>query len=150
MMRYLDMDRRYACYCGLCCENCAIKVKVFTAAKILHDEMRNVRFDEVVKMIPGGDGFWTFLKDIAENGATASCRGGCGDPGCKVRICAVEKGIEMCAFCDEYPCTVFKEFSADHPIIVRDNALLREKGWDAWLKLQDERRAKGFTYGMEE
>ena len=29
------------------------------------------------------------------------------------------------------------------------NALLREKGMDAWAKLQDERREKGFTYADE-
>jgi hypothetical protein len=27
-----------------------------------------------------------------------------------------------------------------------DNALLREKGWDAWAKLQDERMVHRFTY----
>ena len=29
------MDRKYSCYCGLYCENCAVKVKVEPAAKVL-------------------------------------------------------------------------------------------------------------------
>lgn len=33
-----------------------------------------------------------------------------------------------------------------YPGIIVDNALLRERGLDEWAKLQNERRAKGFTY----
>jgi len=33
------MDRKYACYCGLYCENCAVKAKVEPAARVLFDEM---------------------------------------------------------------------------------------------------------------
>jgi hypothetical protein len=144
------MDKKYACYCGLCCENCAIKVRVFPAAKTLYDEMRNAGFDDVVNAIPGGDAFWTFLKNIAENWICTSCRDGSGDPGCKIRLCAQEKGVDMCVFCDDYPCALLKDMYGRNTVIVKDNALLREKGWDAWLKMQDERRARGFTYGMEE
>jgi hypothetical protein len=34
-------------------------------------------------------------------------------------------------------------------MLKHDNALLREKGMDAWAKLQDERMVKGFTYAGE-
>ena len=33
-----------------------------------------------------------------------------------------------------------------YPILKHDNAVLREKGLDAWSKLQDERQVRGFTY----
>ena len=52
----------------------------------------------------------------------------------------------MCALCDSYPCDKFTEFFEGYPLLKHDNALLREEGMDAWSKLQDERRAKGFTY----
>jgi len=140
------MDKQYACYCGLYCENCAVKTKINPAAKVLHDEMKSAGFEEIIHYIPGGDGFWPFLKDIAENGTCASCREGSGNPGCTVRICAKEKGIEMCALCDSYPCERFDEFFKGYPILEHDNALLREKGMEAWSTLQDERRAGGFVY----
>jgi len=31
-------------------------------------------------------------------------------------------------------------------VLKKDNALLREEGMEAWMKLQDERRAQGVTY----
>ena len=140
------MDKKYICYCGLYCENCAVKAKINPAAKVLHEAMRSAGFEETIHYIPGGDGFWPFLKDMAKNGICASCREGSGNPGCAVRICAKEKDVEMCALCDSYPCGRFDEFFKGYPMLEHDNALLRKKGMEAWSKLQDERRAGGFTY----
>ena len=144
------MDKHFACYCGLYCENCAIKVKVFPAAKLLYDEMKSAGFDDVVNSIPGGDGFWSFLKSIAENWICTSCRDGSGNPGCKVRVCAQEKGVEMCALCADYPCDLIDNFDEGYPMLKLDNALLREKGWEAWGSLQDKRRLIGFTYSHDD
>ena len=140
------MDKRYACYCGLYCENCAIKVKVYPAAKTLYDEMRQAGFNDVVESLPGGNEFWSFLKDMAENWICVSCRDGSGNPGCEVRVCAREKGVEMCALCESYPCELIDNFDEGYPILKQDNALLRDKGWEDWARLQDERKAGGFTY----
>ena len=140
------MDRKYACYCGLYCENCAVKVKVEPAAKVLYDEMKAAGFEDVIAFIPGGDGFWPFLKGMAVDGVCVSCVDGGGDPGCAVRICAKEKGLEMCAFCVEYPCDKLSPFITRNPVLEHDNALLRDKGWDDWAELQDKRRGSGFTY----
>jgi hypothetical protein len=108
--------------------------------------MINAGFEDIIHLIPGGGGFWPFLKDMADNGACPSCRADGGNPGCAVRMCAREKGIEMCALCDSYPCDKFAAFFEGYPVIKDDNALLREKGMDAWAKLQEGRRANGFTY----
>ena len=140
------MNKEYACYCGLYCENCAVKAKVAPASKILYQEMKKAGFEEIIHMIPGGDGFWPFLKDMAENGVCLSCKEGGGNPRCAVRICAKEKGIEMCALCDSYPCEKFTAFFEGYPVLKHDNAVLRDEGMDAWSKLQDERLAMGFTY----
>lgn len=139
------MDKRYICYCGLYCENCVVRAKINPAAKVLYHEMKAAGFEGIIQYIPGGDGFWPFLKDMAENGTCTSCLDGSGDPGCKIRICAREKGVEMCAFCDDYPCEHITALRT-YPTLMSDNALLREKGMDAWAKLQDERRAGGYTY----
>jgi len=144
------MNERYACYCGLYCGNCPVKARVYPAAERLYEEMIKAGFNEVVQLIPGGDGFWDFLKGMKESGICISCRDGDGNPGCEVRICAKEKGKEMCAFCEEYPCELFERYFEGYPILKKDNAFLREKGMGPWLKMQDGRRKKGYTYSDEE
>ena len=140
------MDRKYICYCGLYCENCAVKAKVGPAGKVLYEEMKKAGFEDVIHFIPGGEGFWPFLKGMAENGMCISCKDGGGNPGCAIRKCAKEKNVEACALCENYPCDALAEFFKGYPSLKQDNALLREKGMEAWGCLQDERRAKGFTY----
>jgi len=146
------MNKAYICYCGLYCENCAVKAKVAPAAKTLYDEMVKAGFEGVIQYIPGGDGFWPFLKSMVEDGLCISCKDGGGNPGCAVRICAKEKAVEVCALCETYPCERFDAFfrqSVGYPTLKQDNALLREQGMAAWAKLQDERRRNGFTYSND-
>jgi len=140
------MNKKLTCYCGLYCENCAVKAKIEPAAKVLQEEMKKAGFEEIIPFLPGGEGFWSFLNGMVNDGICVSCREGSGNPGCAVRICAQEKGVEMCAFCSEYPCEKFADFFKGYPMLEQDNALLREKGWDAWAELQNERKMKGFTY----
>jgi len=141
--------KKYACYCGLYCEHCAVKAKVEPAAKVLYDEMTKAGFEDIITFIPGGDGFWSFLKSMVKDGVCISCKDGSGNPGCAVRICAKEKSVEMCAFCEDYPCEKFNTFftaSVGYHVLKQDNALLLEKGWNAWLEYQAKRRADGFIY----
>ena len=140
------MDKKYLCYCGLTCENCAVKVRVEPAAKVLFDEMKKAGFEEVINYIPGGEGFWPFLKGMAVDGLCVSCKDGGGDPGCSIRICAKDKGVDMCAFCEDYPCENLAAFFERNPVLDRDNALLRDKGWEAWAICQDKRKSVGYTY----
>jgi hypothetical protein len=124
-------------------------VKVEPAARVLYDEMKSAGFEDVISFIPGGEGFWSFLKGMTDNGMCVSCRDGGGNPECAVRLCAKEKGIEMCAFCQDYPCDKFDTFlkvTAGYPVLEQDNALLRDQGWKAWLVLQERRRESGYTY----
>ena len=141
------MDKAYICYCGLYCENCAVMTKVSPAAKLLYKEMGDAGFADVIQYIPGGDGFWSFLRGMAEDGICVSCKDGGGNPGCAIRICAKEKGVELCAWCDQYPCEKLDAFHG-YPEMKQDNELLRSQGMDAWAKLQDERRKSGFTYNQ--
>jgi len=140
------MDKKYTCYCGLYCENCAVKVKVEPASKLLYEEMKKAGFEGIIHFIPNGDKFWSFLKSMAVEGVCISCREGSGNPGCKIRICAKEKNIETCALCESYPCEYFTGFFEEYSVLKHDNSVLRERGWEAWSKLQDERQARGFTY----
>ena len=134
------------CYCGLYCENCAVKAKVEPASKVLYNEMKKAGFEGIIKYIPDGEEFWRFLKSVSEERACVSCQDGSGNPGCAVRICAKEKGVEMCALCECYPCEKFEEYFKSYPILKSDNNFLREKGIEAWNKMQEERKAKCFSY----
>ena len=140
------MDDKYACYCGLYCLNCAVKVTVEPAAKVLYGEMRRTGFEDIIDFMPNGKEFWGFLKSMAEEGTCDSCYKGSGNPSCAIRLCARETGVEMCAFCGKYPCAHFDELFPMYPPLSEDNALLRDKGMPAWAALQDERRTTGFTY----
>jgi len=140
------MDREYTCYCGLYCGNCAVKVKVEPASKVLYEEMKKAGFEEIMQFFPDGDKFWSFLKGMAVEGVCVSCKVGSGNPACKVRLCAKEKNVEMCALCKSYPCELFTRYFEAYPVLRRDNSVLREKGWEAWSILQDERQERGFTY----
>ena len=140
------MKKEYTCYCGLYCGNCAVKVKVEPASKTLYQEMKKAGFEDIIQMIPNGETFWSFLKGMSEEGVCIACKAGSGNPGCKVRSCAQEKGVEMCAWCSDYPCALFERYFKGYPPLKHDNALLREKGIAAWSKVQDERQEKGITY----
>jgi hypothetical protein len=144
--RAVSVNKEFICYCGLYCENCAVMAKVTPASKVLYNEMLKAGFEEVIHQIPGGDGFWPFLKNMATFGACLSCKSGGADPSCAIRICAKEKLLEACAFCVEYPCEKFSDMLMRNPILKQDNVLLRNKGIEVWAKLQDERRVNGFTY----
>jgi hypothetical protein len=140
------MDRKYTCYCGLYCGNCAVKVKVEPASKVLYEEMKKLGFEKIISFFPDGEKFWSFLKGMSIEGVCISCKAGSGNPACKVRLCAKEKNVEMCALCESYPCEYFTDFFEGYPMLKHDNFILREKGWESWKKLQDERQAKGFGF----
>ena len=140
------MERKFVCYCGLYCENCAVKAKVEPAAQVLYNEMKEAGFEGIMPFMPDGDSFWRFLKSTAQNGTCVSCQEGSGNPNCTIRMCAKEKGIEACALCESYPCEHFARTFEVYGILKEDNELLREKGFDEWGTLQDERKSQGFTY----
>ncbi len=142
------MNRKYTCYCGLYCENCDVKVKVEPASKVLYEEMQKLGFEEIMSFFPDGEKFWSFLKSMVTEGICISCKAGSGNPNCKIRLCAKEKNIEMCALCENYPCGHFTELFEGYSFLKNDNYILKEKGWKSWENLQDERKSKelGFAY----
>ena len=144
------MEKQYICYCGLYCELCPVKAKITPAAKRLLDEMNAMGCGEWIKFYPDGDGFWRFLNTLSETGLCDSCQNGSGDPDCAIRICAKEKNVEACPQCSSYPCDKFDRLFEHADYLKADNALLRDKGMDAWAKLMDERTASGYTYADDQ
>ena len=117
------MDKKYACCCGLYCGNCAVKVKVEPASIVLYEEIKKAGFEGIMQFFPDGEKFWSFLKGMAVEGVCISCKAGSGNPACKVRQCAKEKNVEMCALCENYPCTHFTDFFTDYPVLKQRNYL---------------------------
>jgi hypothetical protein len=83
--------------------------------------------------------------------------GACGEPGCigcvdgneldwiktcEFRICARDRGIDLCCFCDEFPCDPLDRFMHDpwpHHNSIRGNFdFILEHGVDKWLEAQNE------------
>ncbi len=78
-------------YCGYRCDFCA--------ARSDDPKLRQ-------KLIEGWRKFFGHEMYTVENVHCDGCKssGRRADQGCPVRPCAIEKGVETCAHCDEYPC----------------------------------------------
>jgi len=106
------MDEMIA-YCGLVCHTCQIlqvtreedsEKKAQMIAEIVEQCKKHYGVEHKPEDITGCDGCLT------ENGRLFS---GCKD--CQIRKCAKAKGIESCAYCNEYPCEKLEKFFVTEP-----------------------------------
>lgn len=94
-------------YCGLDCRNCdAFKA---TRAEDLKQKKRiaerwNRKFHKEFT-----------AQDIECDGCLTSRISGWCRSICLVRPCAIERGVETCAHCGDYPCVKIKSFLSDEP-----------------------------------
>lgn len=93
-------------YCGYRCDLCPAYY-----ANLRSEEDRKRVSDDWVK----------YYDHRAEPGEVEckGCKAGVrdGNPNCKVRPCAIEKGVKTCAECDEFACDVIvKQMEAIKPI----------------------------------
>lgn len=86
-------------YCGYCCHLCAARSDDAAVRQELVDGWRKV---------------FGHQNYTAENVRCDGCLsdGRVADQECKARPCAREKGVENCAFCDEFPCEKMKHLMA--------------------------------------
>lgn len=109
-------------FCGIWCGSCA-------AGNGAILELTR-RFEEVVKnynleqWAPKEFDFKEFMKGLTCIQAMSSCSGcrkGGGPPTCKIRICALSKGVADCSQCNELiECRNFDEIEKSHPKIKQD------------------------------
>ena len=145
------MERQYITYCGLYCGHCFSRTHVAPTAAVLRDYMKRQGFETFGPYMPNFTEFWAFLKVLIEAEGCPGCRKNGGNPACKIRTCAREKGVEACPLCGEYPCENFNWLasSTSYPMLEKDNLYLQENGLNSWLSMQKERRLQGFTYVEE-
>jgi hypothetical protein len=97
--------------------------------------------------MPDFEGFWRFLDELAESESRCSCREGtCGPPFCTIRKCISEKGVDVCPFCDEYPCERILGLAKGYVTMLADGKRMKEIGLDNWIDEQEKRKATGFAY----
>ena len=101
-------SKKLVAYCGLYCGDCfGYKGKVADLARDLRKELRQAKFDRVAEEIPFKE-FKKYKECYEVLGAMVrlrcnkACRGGGGNPFCKMRKCCQKKEIEGCWECDEF------------------------------------------------
>jgi hypothetical protein len=89
-------------YCGLLCQSCPI----YLATRETDLSKKQKLISEIIRACKEHYGIEYKYEDINDCDGCTSDIGrlfiGCKD--CKIRTCAVQKGIENCAHCDDYPC----------------------------------------------
>jgi hypothetical protein len=92
-------------YCGARCPTCfAYRKNVSEAAKALRRELRAEKLKESWKEFPFLADYASFKKSLdglAMLRCTRMCRGGGGNPWCKIRQCARKREYTGCWECDE-------------------------------------------------
>jgi len=141
-------DLKYVTFCGLYCRHCINFARIPQQAAALYNTMDREGYEHFGPYeSPEFNDFWKHLKKLAELDKTnPGCRGGCGDPGCKIRICAKEKGQEICVYCEEYPCDKFEFLVKQYPALLGDGKKIKEMGIEAWLHEQEERCRRGYCF----
>jgi hypothetical protein len=93
-------------YCGLVCEGCPI---LWATREKDPDKQRKMRI-EIVKMLKDEFGQEEKLEDITDcDGCKGRNRLFSGCKNCEVRNCAIDKGVETCGHCGDYPCSKLKK-----------------------------------------
>jgi hypothetical protein len=136
----------FVTYCGLCCHLCAERARIPQRAAALQEAMTEEGWPYFGPSVSDFTEFWRFLKGLHAEGGCHGCRVGGGFPGCQIRICAQERGVELCARCTDFPCAHIETMAARYPILIADNRRLQAVGLEQWLAEQEERARRGVVY----
>ncbi|MEJ2250415.1 MAG: DUF3795 domain-containing protein [Candidatus Lokiarchaeota archaeon] len=137
-------EEKLVAYCGLYCGSCGWRFRFPILADALHEAlepMKDLFIDsmEQDKEKESFETFWEYLSDLGNIQSKSFCKEGleCGNPECKIRLCAREKNIEVCIFCDEYPCQNFKDLKddmgEDYDLLINDLKELKKLGIQKWI-----------------
>ena len=105
-------------FCGQKCIGCAISdgeiaSKAIDLINILQENgfYHNLKyFSDQETTFQHEDNFYSFLEGIINNFSNCNgCSKTSGFPFCKIRLCAIEKGVEKCTDCEKYhTCNLIK------------------------------------------
>jgi hypothetical protein len=104
---------RMISYCGLTCTTCPI----YLAGRETDLSKKEKMILNIIEMCKTHYGIEYEFEDINECDGCKSVTGnlfaGCKD--CPIKKCAVERGIENCAYCDGYPCVQLQDIIKSDP-----------------------------------
>ncbi|MBO3809072.1 MAG: DUF3795 domain-containing protein [Candidatus Brockarchaeota archaeon] len=132
-------------YCGLCAQRRRIPQQALQLQQTLHEEGFDDFFQYVPEMRETFPVFWQFLQSLAK--MDCACRTGVGGPpDCKIRGCAIQKHVEVCPQCEQYPCKHIQALAEHYPTLIQDGKRLQKIGLEKWVEEQERRAKRGFTY----
>ncbi len=122
----MNFDMKMIAYCGIYCEQCSFRAAVaeqdFKHLEPLPEKYREFREGR------------SNLSDYACEG----CKGRNLCEPCKIKDCALGKGINSCAECGLFPCETLTQFGHDgvphHQWALENLRNIRENGVDAWFE----------------
>ena len=138
----MDKKTDLVAYCGLYCGGCfGYKGEIADMARDLRKELRKERFDIIARGIPFKE-FANYRECYEVLGAlvrlrcNSACRGGGGNPFCKIRKCCQKKDIKGCWECDDMEtCDKLDSLKVNHGDANPKNLRkLKKKGVEGFLK----------------
>lgn len=124
------MEVRYDTFCGLNCGACPVGM-----ANELDDDDALTRMAEEWKRKREELACTGCRTDVTAEFCTR----------CEMRKCAMERDLDFCFQCGDYPCDVITRFRNDdaphHSAVFSNLAKIREKGVETWLREEKERWA---------
>jgi len=138
----VDEKEELIAYCGLYCGDCfGYKGNIADMARDLRKELRQEKFDIVVKGIPFKEfdkykECYEVLGAMVRLRCNKACRGGGGNPFCKIRKCCQKLDIEGCWLCDDFEdCKKLDSLIINHgDAHIKNLRILAKKGTDQFLK----------------
>ena len=137
-------DSALVAYCGLYCGDCSgHKGEIADLSKELRKKLREARFEstasELSKYFKPFSSYkeaYDFLGALVRMRCKVACRGGGGNPWCKIRACARKKELEGCWDCETFEtCTKLAFLEGVHGIgHLKNLQKIKKNGMKAFLE----------------
>lgn len=143
-------------YCGLYCNACGIRQgKIKTAVNNLRNIIAAYGFDKVIPELDDWEPSFKHYDEFSQvmNGLVkmfGDCQGclqGGGDPNCKVRLCAKQKGYRTCAECSETEtCENLAPYRKGYKGLTHALQSIKQNGIEKYAEGMQKKVDEGYSY----
>ena len=122
----MENKEKLAAPCGLYCGVCGVY--------IAHRD-NNIKFKERLATVYGVSVDHVKCDGCLSDELFVYCKT------CPIRSCTIEKGIEGCHQCNDFPCTLIEDFSfpVEKKVMLRAIPSRRELGTERWMEEEEKR-----------